>query len=145
MNDAVAGKTPWHLWAVGVLGLLWNGFGVFNFYGSMTMDDAALQAAGMTGEQVSYFRAMPGWTTIAYAAGTIGALVGTILLLLRSKWAVPVFAISLFGFLATRVYMYALSDGARVMPSFGLDGAILAGCLFFLWYAWSSAQRGLLR
>ncbi|MDZ4775302.1 MAG: hypothetical protein SGJ23_00780 [Alphaproteobacteria bacterium] len=147
MTDAIkpANATPWHFWAVVVLGLLWNGFGVFNFYGSMTMDDAALQAAGMTAAQIDYFRAMPGWTTVAYAVGTIGALIGTILLLLRSKWAMHVFALSLAGFLATRVYMYALSDGATVMPSFGIDAAILAGCVFFLWYAWSSAKNGLLR
>jgi len=147
MTDATkpANATPWHFWVVVVLGLFWNGFGAFNFYLSMTMDDAALQTAGMTAEQITYLRAMPGWTMVAYALGTIGALIGTILLLLRSKWAVHVFALSLAGFLATRVYMYALSDGAKIIPSFGLDAAILAGCLFFLWYAWSSAKSGLLR
>lgn len=145
MNDAVVTKTPWHFWAVVILGLLWNGFGVFNFYASMTMDDAALQAAGMTGDQISYFRAMPPWTTVAWAAGVIGAMIGTILLVLRSRWAVHVFALSLIGFLATRVYMYALSDGAKIMPSFGLDAAILAGCVFFLWYSWSASKQGLLR
>lgn len=147
MTDASKnpGATPWHFWAVIVLGLLWNGFGVFNFYLSMTMDDAALQAAGMTPEQIAYLGAMPAWTMVAYGVGTIGALAGTILLLLRSKWAVHVFALALAGFLATRVYMYGLSDGAKIMPSFALDATILIGCLFFLWYAWSAAKAGRLR
>lgn len=147
MTDATktASATPWHFWAVVVFGLLWNGFGVFNFYLSMTMDDAALQAANMSAEQIAYLRAMPAWTMVAYGVGTIGALAGTILLFLRSKWAVHAFALALGGFLATRVYMYGLSDGARILPSFGLDAAILASSLFFLWYAWSSAKNGMLR
>jgi hypothetical protein len=145
MSDAVATKTPWHLWAVGVVGVLWNGFGVFNFFASMNMDDAALQNAGMSVAQIAYFRAMPGWTDIAWAVGVGGALIGTILLLVRSKWAVHVFALSLLGFLATRIYMYALSDGGAVMASYGLDIAILAGCAFFLWYAWAMGRSGVLR
>lgn len=31
MHDASARKAPWHLWFVGVLSVLWNGFGCFDF------------------------------------------------------------------------------------------------------------------
>jgi hypothetical protein len=40
---------------------------------------------------------MPAWMTGVWAIGVWGALAGSVLLLLRSKWAVHVFAASLAG------------------------------------------------
>lgn len=31
MNSAATTKAPWHLWGVGILGLLWNSFGVTDY------------------------------------------------------------------------------------------------------------------
>ena len=38
--------TPWHLWAVGVLALLWNGFGGYDFIMTTTQGATYMQAAG---------------------------------------------------------------------------------------------------
>ena len=32
-------KTPWHLWLVGVVSLLWNGFGGYDFIMSTTQGE----------------------------------------------------------------------------------------------------------
>ena len=42
-------KTPWHLWLVGVLSLLWNGFGAFDFIQTTTRGEAYMRAAGRHG------------------------------------------------------------------------------------------------
>ncbi len=139
--------TPWHLWVVGTLGLIWNGFGVFDY--SMTKMGGAtyLRDFGMTEPQIAYIAAMPAWTTAVWALGVWGAFAGTVLLLLRSRFAVPLFALSLAGFLASLVYSYLLSNGSSIMPeSTGIMNlVILSGCLFFLFYSRAMAKRGVLR
>lgn len=144
MNQTTTTKTPWHLWVAGGLGLLWNGYGAYDFTMSATQGDAYLAANHMTPEQMAYFHAIPAWMTVVWGVGTIGAIVGTVLLLLRSRLAVPVFALSLAGFVMSCVYTYALQHNAS-MQSPGLSATILAGCVFYLWYAWSMRKAGVLK
>ena len=146
MSDA--NKTPWHLWAVGVIGLAWNGFGAFDFTNTQVRGEAYLREFGMNDAAIAYYNAMPWWAIAIWGVGTLGAFIATLLLLLRSKWALPVFAISFAGFLLSLVYTYALSN-----PPSGMGGenawvmslVIAAGCVFFIWYAWTMKTRGVLR
>jgi hypothetical protein len=147
MSEATQ-RTPWHLWVVGVVGLLWNSFGGYDYFMSKTVGDAYLRQAGMTEPQIAYFNAMPDWMTAVWAVGVWGALLGSVLLLVRSKWALHVFIASLAAFVLSLVYAYALSNGAEVMGGTQymiMNGIILAGCLFFAWYAWFAKKSGLLR
>src|SRR3546814_17451825 len=54
MNTTV--KTPWHLWVVGGLSLLWNAIGAFDY--TMTKMDNAAYLAGFTPEQIAYFQSL---------------------------------------------------------------------------------------
>jgi hypothetical protein len=141
------GATPWHLWAVGLIAVLWNGYGAFDYTMSNLQGDAWLRAAGMTEAQISYFNAMPAWMTAVWAVGVWGGLLGAILLLARRRLALPVFLISLAAFLFSLVYTFLLSEGAQVMGQMAMimNLVILAGCVFFAWYAWAMTKRGLLR
>ena len=42
--DSMTRSTPWHLWVVGVVSLLWNGFGAYDFLGSPEGELALAQA-----------------------------------------------------------------------------------------------------
>jgi hypothetical protein len=132
---------------VGGLGLLWNGFGAFDYLMTHLQGDAYLSGIGMTDPQIAYFQAMPAWMTAAWAVGVWGALLGTVLLLLRTRLALPVFIASLAGLLVGLVYAYGLSDGGALMGTMGMvmNAVILAGSLFFVWYAWRSVKTGVLR
>lgn len=146
MNAAAQAKTPWHLWAVGILGVLWNGFGCFDYFMTMTKGDDYMRGAGMTDAQIAHFNSMPGWMTAVWAIGVWGGVLGSLLLLWRSKWAFEVFVASLIAFVASLIYAYAVSP----MPDEGgsmiaIQGVILAGCLFFVWYARRARKSGLLR
>ena len=147
VDDAPRAGAPWHLWAVGVLGLLWNSFGAYDYFCSHTKGDAYMRQMGMTEPQIAYFHAMPAWMTAVWAVGVWGAVLGTILLLFRSRWAFHVYVASLVGFLLSLVYAYLLSDGASVMgqQTSIMNLVILAGCLFFVWYSRLMAKRGVLR
>ena len=141
-----AGKTPWHLWAVGVAGLLWNSFGAYDYFMTKTQGDAYLQAAKMTEAQIAYMHQSPAWMTAVWAIGVWGALLGTILLLMRNKLAVPVFIASLVAFVMSVVYNTVISPmpGAEA-GHMVMMGVIFLGCVFFVWYSMRAKKQGLLR
>ena len=142
------GATPWHLWVVGIVGVLWNSFGCYDYYMTNTAGDAYLKSMGMTDPQIAYMHSYPAWMMGAWAIGVWGGLLGVVLLLLKRKWALPVFAASLAAYVLSLVYTYALSDGASVVGGaqmYVMNAVILAGCVFFVWYARLMAQRGVLR
>ena len=139
-------RTPWHLWVVGVLAAMWNGFGCFDYVMTQTRRDEWFVQMGMTEAQLTYFNAMPAWTHAAWAIGVWGGLLGALLLLLRRKWATPVFVVSFLGWLAGAVYAFALSDGIEAMgPMWPMQIVIGAACIFFIWYAWTMGKKGVLR
>lgn len=139
-------RTPVHLWIVGILGLVWNGFGAFDYLMSKLQGEAWYRQMGMTDAQIAYMDAFPAWMMVVWPIGVWGAVLGTLLLLRRSRTAEPVFLVSLAAFLVSLVYTYALSDGAAVMGSAGyMQLVVLAGCLFFAWYARAMARKGVLK
>jgi Na+-translocating ferredoxin:NAD+ oxidoreductase RnfD subunit len=146
MNAAISTKTPWHLWLVGIVGLAWNSFGCFDYFMSKTRGDAWLEQAGMTAAQIEHFNAMPAWMTAVWAVGVWGALAGTILLLVRSRFAFEVFCASLIAYVASLVYAYAIAPMPEAPANLAvMQGVILLGCLFFAWYAWAQRRAGVLR
>ena len=146
MADSAA-KTPWHFWVVGVVSLFWNAFGCYDYYMTHTGGDEYLRSYGMTETQIAYYHAMPAWMTGVWAVGVWGALLGSVLLLLRSQWAVHVFAISFAAFALSVVYTYGFSSGIEVngVVAIAMSAVIAASCVFFIWYASLMKQRGVLR
>lgn len=147
MSDTRSGRTPWHLWVVGVISLLWNSYGPYDYVMTQTGGEAYLRGVGMTGPQIAYLDAMPAWMTSVWAVGVWGGLLGSVLLLARQRLAFPVFGVSLAAFLISLVYSYGVSNGAAVMgdTAWIMNAVILVGCLFLAWYASMMARRGILR
>lgn len=139
-------KAPLHLWVVGVLALLWNGFGCFNYSMAQMRNEAWLAAA--TPAQRAYFESFPAWSDAAWALGVWGGLAGAVLLLMRSRYASIAFAVSILGVAGTTLYQFVLSSPPSDMVSgFGLilHLAIWAIALFLLFYALRMRRSGLLR
>ena len=147
MSASSGAKVPWHLWAVGIVGVLWNAFGCIDYTMTALQGEVWMRNFGMTDAQIASFEAMPAWMTAVWAIGVWGAMLGTILLLVRNKLAMPVFVVSLVAYVLSLVYAYALSDQAEVMPegTWIMQAVILVGCLFFVWYSWVMGKRGVLR
>src|SRR5690606_30405883 len=139
-------RTPWHLWLVGVVAALWNGFGCVDYTMTQTNRDEWFAQMGMTPDQLAYFEAMPAWTHGAWAIGVWGGLIGAILLLLRRKWALHAFVLSFLGWLAGAVYAFGMSDGMEAMGSMRpMQSVIGAACLFLIGYAWTLSNKRVLR
>jgi hypothetical protein len=143
---AAKAPAPWHLWAAGLVGLAWNGFGVIDYLKSNLEGDLHFRQMGMTEAQIAYMEAMPGWLTAVWAVGVWSALIATALLLMRRKLAVPLFLVSLGA------YAVSLVHGLLVAPEAVMGGGaawmqivVLVGCLLFAGYSWVMARRGVLR
>ena len=140
-------RVAWWFWVVAGLSLLWNGFGGYDYVMSQTSGEAYMASMGMTPAQIDYFKAMPGWMTGIWALGVWGAVAGSLLLLLRSRWAVWAFVASLVGLAISLLYTFALSNGAEVMgpQAVVMNVVITAAAVFFLWFSHRMVKRGVLR
>ena len=132
---------------VGVIAVLFNAIGVFDFVMAMAQGADYMAKAGMTPEQIAHYLQMPGWMTAVWAIGVWGALLGSVLILLRNRLAAPVFAVSLAAFALSLIYTYVLTEGGRIMGSqMAIASTVIAALLvFFTVYSWRMRVRGLLR
>lgn len=140
-------RTSWHLWLVGIVAVVFNFIGVFDFVMSMAQGARYQASAGMTPEQIAHYQTMPSWMTLVWAIGVFSAFVASILLLMRRRLAFPVFVLSLAAFLLSLLYTYVLTDGGAVMGrQMAITSAVIAALLvFFGGYACFMTARGMLR
>ncbi|MCB1106135.1 MAG: hypothetical protein KDK74_15520 [Cephaloticoccus sp.] len=139
-------KTPWHLWVVGVLTLVWNAVGAFDFVMTQTQNEAYMKA--FTPEQLEYFYSFPSWVVLCWGIATWGALIGSMLLLLRNRLAHPVFLVSFLAMVITTIHNFVLSDGLQVMGGIGVvifSAVIFVVALLLVIYAKAMRRRGVLK
>ena len=86
----------------------------------------------------------PVWMHAVWAIGVWGSVAGSILLVLRSRWAFHAFAVSFLGVIGNFAYT-AASPGAVETMGLAMPLVIGAACLFFIWYSWTMTKRGVLR
>jgi len=139
-------KTPWHLWLVGVTAVLFNAIGAFDHVMSLAQGASYMASAGMTPAQIAHYQEMPPWMEAVWAIGVWGAMLGSVLLLVRNRLACPAFAASLAAFLVSLIYTYVLTDGGEIMGGqMAITSVVITILLlFFLWYAWLMTKRSVL-
>jgi hypothetical protein len=137
-------RTPVHLWIVGVVSLLWNAMGAFDYLATQLELESYMSQ--FTEEHLTYFYGIPAWAVSGWAFGVWGALAGSILLLMRRRWAVWAFAVSLVGMAVSSLYTLVLSEGATIMGTGGMvfTAVIWVVAILLLLYARAQAKRGVL-
>ncbi len=137
-------RTPWHLLAVGIVSLLWNAMGGVDY--TMTHARPETWLAQMTPDQVAWIRQFPFWATSCWALGVWGAIAGSILLLMRSRWAVTAFGVSLLGLIGSHIYQYssAAPAGVRTASGTAFAAGLAAVAVALLWYAVRMRKAGVL-
>ncbi|WP_447764247.1 hypothetical protein [Sphingopyxis panaciterrae] len=141
------GKTPWHLWVVGGLSLLWNAFPAVDFTLTNLQNDFWLSQYNE--EQRAFFLGTAAWANACWALGGFGSFIGSLLLLLRSRHAVPAFLASAIG-LAGVSYYQLVQNGETLKRLFGqaplyTTPVIWAVLLALIFYARAMQARGVLR
>ena len=144
MNQAMT-KAPVHLWIVGVLAVLWNAMGAFDY--AATQLKLEFYMAQFTQEQLDYFYSFPAWMDAAWAIAVWSSLLGSLALLLRKSWAVGLFGLAILGLAVSTVYNFVLSNGLEMM---GTGAAMFTAVIWviavlLLFYARAMAEKGVLQ
>ena len=108
-TEGSAKTTPavW-FWVISVIALLWYLLDMSAFFMRMLMTDDVIKA--MPEHEQHFFQNIPLWVNIVFACEVFGGTLGAIALLLRKKWALPLFVVSIFGVLGQTSYLWFLTD-----------------------------------
>jgi len=93
------------------------------------------------------YEAMPSWLAVFYGLSVFAGALGSLGLVLRRRWAMPLFAVSLAAVLVQMSAIYALTPAWRASGASGLPMTlVIVGIAAFLfWYARRASARGWLR
>ena len=145
MSESNRIQTPWHLWLIGVIALLWNAMGAFDYLMTNTKNEAYMKM--FTPEQLEFFYGFPSWSVALWAISVWGGLLGCILLLLRNKLAVGVFLVSLVCMVVNTIYIYAFTNGMEVMGdpfSLIFSAVIFLVAVFLYLYSKNLSKRNII-
>ena len=122
-----------------VASLLFMGLGCISYLMHVLADPATMPL-----DQRAAYEAEPVWVTGAYAVAVWAGLVGTILLVLRKKLAVPALALSLIAVLIWLAGLLVVTPLRESMSANDLLVAIVVTALTWtvFWFARPSGQRG---
>ena len=136
---------PRWFFVVAVLALLWNLLGCLAFAMDLCLSPA--DVAKMSEAQQALSNARPAWAVAATALGVLGGALGCIGLLLRRRWALPLFVVSLIGILVQDFGLFVLVDGATLagMVAVVLQGLVLLIAIGLILLARRGIARGWLR
>jgi len=138
-------RRPWHVWAVGVVSLLWNSVGAMDFVMTETKNKAYM--SGFTPAQLEFYYGFPLWVVAAWGIAVWGGVLGSLLLLLRNRLAVHLFLASFICMIVTSIHNYALSNGLKIMggaEALAFSAVIVVVGALLLLYARSMCRRGVL-
>jgi hypothetical protein len=112
MTTNALNKPPTWFWIVAVIALLWNLMGV----GSYLMDAyiSIEQLEAMSQEMRELYEGRPAWATACFAIAVFGGTLASIALLLRKKWAKPVFIVSLLTATAQFIHWLFMTNSVEV-------------------------------
>ncbi len=138
MTDQTTTKPPVWFWIVSVVALLWNGMGVNNYIQQAYRTEGFI--AQVTPEQLAIIETRPAWATAAFAIAVFSGLLGSLLLLLRKRFASPLLIISFITALLTQIWWF-MTDGPSISDQ--ASGAIIpiVVVLFALLLVWM-ARKG---
>jgi hypothetical protein len=142
MNVTAATPRPTSFWVIAIAALIWNLIGMAMFYMQINMSPE--QLATMTAEQRQVYEATPSWLNIAFGIGVFGGVLGAIGLLLKKKWATPVFLISYIAILVQMISAYMMTPAWAAYGASGLIMPIVIVVVsLLLWrYSAKAAVRG---
>lgn len=130
-------------WIVAVIATIWNLIGVMMYLGTVYMTEDA--RAMLTAEQLEVLDTTPAWVTGLFALAVFSGALASLLLLLRKKLAVMLFALSLLCILINNGYSFLATDAPEayglvqgyIMPLI----VILIGIFLYV-FSKQSAKKG---
>ena len=137
-------KAPVHLWIVGILALLWNAIGAFDYTATQMQMDFYMSQ--FTQEQLDYFYGFPAWVDAAWAIAVWSSLLASLLLLFRKALAAWLFGLAILAMVVTSVHNLFLTNGMEVMGEGAMTFTVVIWviALFLYFYSVAMAKRRVL-
>lgn len=109
---------------VAILALLWNLLGASAYLMDVTISPEAVAKMG-DAEQAMY-ASRPVWFVAAYASAVWFGVGGSLGLLLRKRWAQPLFVLSLLGLIAQDIALFSRPEVRGDLVVIVLQGLVFA-------------------
>jgi hypothetical protein len=150
-TPAARAPTPLLYWIVAAISLLWNSFGGYDYLMTKLRNlDYLKSAVGgdaqLAQKMLETTEALPVWVHFLWGLGVWSSVLGSLLLLARSRHAVPVFLVSLVAAGLSFAYQFTLTmppgldtPMMKVMPL-----VILAAIVLQWWWARRKVADGTL-
>lgn len=137
-------RTPVHLWIVGILALLWHLMAVWDYLATQLELESYMSQ--FSEEQLEYFYSFPAWVVSCWALAVWGGFLASVGLLLRKRWAVWLFGLSLVCLAITTLHNFVLTDGAAIMGTVAVIFTVVIWVvtIALLLYSRAMARKGVL-
>lgn len=152
MDDVQTAKAPMHLWIVGLLATAWNAFGCYDYLMTRmrNLDYFRSMAPDVDpNAMLAWVDGFPIYAQFGWGLGVWMGLMGSILLLMRNRWAAPVLGLSLLGAVLGLGYQILAAPPPPPPMDEGVFAfmpwviILIAAALYF--YAYRQKQSGVLR
>jgi hypothetical protein len=142
MSDALNNKPSVNFWIIGGAALVWNLLGIVIYVGQVTMSPDAL--AKLTEAQQDLITSTPAWSNAAWAIAVNAGAFGSLLMLLRKRWAIPLFILSLVAILVQDFEAFVLRDAYGVLGinSLIIPSMVLVIAIALVLYSRHARDRG---
>lgn len=142
MTEPTRVKPSNAFWVIAIIALLWNLSGLFAFYSEVFITEEALSS--LTDAQRQLYESTPVWLKVFYGIAVFGGTLGCIVLLLRKKLSIQLFAISLIAIIIQMSYSLFMTNAIEV---YGIISAIMPVVVigigvFLVWYSRRSKNIG---
>ncbi len=148
VDGPIAARTPVHLWIVGIVALLWNMIGVTDYVMMRTRNADYFRAVMPDlnlADALGYMDSMSLLASAGWALGVWGALIGTLLLLARSRHAVVAYLVSLVGAVIAFAFQFTGPTPPPGMDDPVVPVVVTVIAIALLLYARWMRSRGVLR
>ena len=136
---------PWHLWVIGIIGLLWSSMGVVSFLLTQMKVEAVMSR--FPPQQRQYFESFPMWVVAFWAINVFAGVIGCVVLLLKNKLACPLLLASVIATAVFNLGGLFLLGGMEVMretDGLGFTVVPIFFSAFLAYYARAMSKKGVL-
>jgi len=143
MSDLLDSRPTTIFWFAGGAALIWNLFGLIVYLMQVSASPEEL-AANYSQAQVDLILNTPKWATSAFAIAVNAGVLGSLFLLLRRAWAIPMFVVSLVAVLVQNLNSFVLTDTIALFGTTPviIQSVIVAIALLLVWYARAAKRNG---
>ncbi|WP_417445175.1 hypothetical protein [Joostella sp.] len=134
-------RVPIWFWMIAIFSLIWNLTAIGAFVGQMSFSQTSLLAFPVPEQEL--LKEYPTWLEVVYAVVVFAGILGSLGLLLRKKWAKPLFILSLVAIVVQMSYnlisitsLENFSPEAVILPIF-----IMFSGLFYVFFSNYSIKR----